>query len=266
MFYTDCFPTEGVPMKHKPHKNMGMTLVELMAVIAIIALLASIMAFFVSGNRESRAQIDLANDITSLLQAQRTRAATMNVASYVRFSSNTKSMYIEPRLGRTSACIGDLEQQLPIMYDVQTSISDINGDTNGNIVRIDLTDQAVAAGGDAVRCGAAYVVKDSTTETVTASGNRYCRTLDSLNDTKFSGKLSIALDTKKLDGSDATAPKNGHLTVCFQPNGQAFFIDDDDWRDDISTANIDIGIKNFAAGEKLTVSVTNLGMIYSNRR
>lgn len=254
-------------MKQKTHKNKGMTLVELMAVIAIIALLASIMAFFVSGNRESRAQIDLANDITSLLQAQRTRAATMNVASYVRFSSNDNSMYVEPRLGRTSACIADLEQQLPIMYDVQNNITDINGDTNANIVRIDLTDQAAAAGAaDAVRCGAGYVVKNTAGETV-GNGTRYCRTLDSLNDTKFSGKLTLALNTKKLDGTNTSSgPSNGHLTVCFQPNGQAFFIDDAGWRDDISTANISVGITNITSGENLTVSVTNLGMIYSNRR
>ena len=242
-------------MQRRMNKK-GMTLVELMAVIVVIGLLASILAFFVSGNNEARAQVDLSNDITTLLQAQRTRAATMNVAAYVRFSSSTTDMYVEPRLGKTSACIGSLEQQLPILYtDPGTGSVDNDGASNGNIVRIDLYDPS----GGVAKCSAEYVAAGG------GSRRRFCRTLESNNDTRFSGNATIGFDLKQLDGANADAPDSNLLVVCFQPNGQAYFIDGKGWRDDISTANITV--KGNALGDNtLSVSVTNLGMIYSSRR
>ena len=247
-------------MKRKSlHK--GMTLVELMAVVAIIGLLAGIMVFFVSRNSESRAQVDLANDILSLLQAQRTRAATMNVAAYVRFSAqpNGGNMFVEPRLGDTSACIGSIASQRPILYQAEDlSVDDSNA--NDNIVRIDLNKN---------QCTAEILAEGQGT-----GRHHKCRTLESQQDTKYAGNVALGFDLRNIKGDSAGVTlSNQTLVVCFQPNGQAYFLGgdgesaDQDWLDMVTTANIFVYAANDVSdSRKLTVSVTNLGMIYSNNR
>ena len=94
-------------------QHVGMTLIELMTVIAIIALLAGIMINFVSGSREVNAQTDLSNDIETLFQAQRMRATSMNVATYVIFHGGNNVSSIEPRIGGSSICYPNDAESYP---------------------------------------------------------------------------------------------------------------------------------------------------------
>lgn len=98
---------------HRHHRrHSGMTLVELMVVVAIIVLLGSIMAYFITGSRSQNAQKNMTNDILALINDQRARAIGLNVAAYITFSSTT----VQPRLGKTSACTTVATDQLPIRY------------------------------------------------------------------------------------------------------------------------------------------------------
>ena len=98
---------------HRHHRrHSGMTLVELMVVVAIIVLLGSIMAYFITGSRSQNAQKNMTNDILALINDQRARAIGLNVAAYITFSPTT----VQPRLGKTSACTTVATDQLPIRY------------------------------------------------------------------------------------------------------------------------------------------------------
>lgn len=69
---------------HRHHRrHSGMTLVELMVVVAIIVLLGSIMAYFITGSRSQNAQKNMTNDILALINDQRARAIGLNVAAYI---------------------------------------------------------------------------------------------------------------------------------------------------------------------------------------
>ena len=92
---------------HRHHRrHSGMTLVELMVVVAIIVLLGSIMAYFITGSRSQNAQKNMTNDILALINDQRARA------TYITFSPTT----VQPKLGKTSACTTVATDQLPIRY------------------------------------------------------------------------------------------------------------------------------------------------------
>ena len=98
---------------HRHHRrHSGMTLVELMVVVAIIVLLGSIMAYFITGSRSQSAQKSMTNDILALINDQRARAIGLNVAAYITFSPTT----VQPKLGKTSACTTVATDQLPIRY------------------------------------------------------------------------------------------------------------------------------------------------------
>ena len=98
---------------HRHHRrHSGMTLVELMVVVAIIVLLGSIMAYFITGSRSQNAQKNMTNDILALINDQRARAIGLNVAAYITFSPTT----VQPKLGKTSACTTVATDQLPIRY------------------------------------------------------------------------------------------------------------------------------------------------------
>ena len=216
--------------------NTGMTLVELMAVIAIIAVLAGIMAFFVTGNKESKAQVSLANDISTLLQEQRSRAASMNVATYIQFYNDA----IEPRIGGFSACMLNDEQQFPLQYD----------ETTQDHIAVD-----IATGHRAL---------DS------IESNKY---VDSEGVGYATMKL-LTFERGKEDkgGIVQTLPANsvgasgGPFAICFQPNGQAFAMNvgigenNGTFHDEVVTTRISIGIPG-DDNHLYNIDVTGLGMV-----
>ncbi len=168
----------------------GMTLVELMAVVAIIVLLGSIMAYFVSGSRGQNAQTAMTNDILTLISDQRARALGLNVAAYIVFTQTS----IEPRLGNSAACTSVKSKQIPIRYNATQEAS----------VGIDF---GTASGAGA---GALH------------------RTLDSVSTEKYfrDNQALIALTYHLAATPPPTASHDAlsNLTLCFQPNGFVYFI------------------------------------------
>lgn len=168
----------------------GMTLVELMAVVAIIVLLGSIMAYFVSGSRGQNAQTAMTNDILTLISDQRARALGLNVAAYIVFTETS----IEPRLGNSAACTSVDSKQIPIRYNA----------TNTASVGIDFGNAKGSA------AGALH------------------RTLDSVSTEKyFKDNQALVALTYHLAATPppATSPAApSKLTLCFQPNGFVYFI------------------------------------------
>ncbi len=214
--------------------NTGMTLVELMAVIAIIAVLSGVMAFFVTGNKESKAQVSLANDLSTLLQEQRSRAASMNVATYVQFYSDA----IEPRIGGFSACMLNDEQQFPLQYDESTT----------DHIAVD-----IAVGHRAL---------DS------IESNKY---VDSDGDGYATMKV-LTFERGKKGGveqnlpTNATGPAGNPFAICFQPNGQAYAMNigigdnSGTFHDEVVTTRISIGIPGDDK-HLYNIDVTGLGMV-----
>lgn len=232
----------------------GMTLVELMVVVAIVALLMGVMAYFVLGNRDNNAQVDLSNEVIGLLQAQRTRAMSMNVATYVRFNYSGGYTIVAPRIGLNSICTADLAGQLPIMY---TDVAPVAGaaDSVDNIVAIDIVNRG--------------------------SGNR---TLDSKSTNKYvasdgSSLASISILHQTLEDNESGSGKVLKLTkvtsdvfICFQPNGQAQFIENGTLMMNVlmeriffGTAGASVDASQAVTGNKsggvYYVDVTGLGLI-----
>lgn len=176
---------------HRHHRrHSGMTLVELMVVVAIIVLLGSIMAYFITGSRSQNAQKNMTNDILALINDQRARAIGLNVAAYITFSPTS----VQPRLGKTSACTTVATDQLPIRY-TSDSVS----------VAIDfgkVDDQSLQRTLDSV------------------STEKYYR----------DGKELVHLEYRITDtfatGGGELKNKES-MTICFQPNGFVYFMKDD---------------------------------------
>ena len=201
-----------------------MTLIELMAVIAVIAVLAGIMAFFVTGNKESKAQVALANDISTLLQEQRTRAASMNVATYVQFHPK----YVEPRIGGFSACMLSDELQYPVQYDTAKTTH----------MAIDIAD------------GHRALDSISSTKYVDTDG------------TGYTTMQVVTFKRGETNGYDPKTSDTQPFTICFQPNGQAYVMHTKGtFIDDVVKTRISIGI-NGITGYLYNVEVTGLGMVH----
>lgn len=172
---------------HRHHRrHSGMTLVELMVVVAIIVLLGSIMAYFITGSRSQNAQKNMTNDILALINDQRARAIGLNVAAYITFSPTT----VQPRLGKTSACTTVATDQLPIRY------------TSGSVdVAIDFGDVG----------NKSHRTLDS------VSTEKYYR------DGKELVHLEYRItDTFATGGGELTNKES--MTICFQPNGFVYFM------------------------------------------
>ena len=172
---------------HRHHRrHSGMTLVELMVVVAIIVLLRSIMAYFITGSRSQNAQKNMTNDILALINDQRARAIGLNVAAYITFSPTT----VQPKLGKTSACTTVATDQLPIRY---TSDS-VN-------VAIDFGN----------------VSSNSHRTLDSVSTEKYYR------DGKELVHLEYRItDTFATGGGELTNKES--MTICFQPNGFVYFM------------------------------------------
>lgn len=215
-----------------------MTLIELLTVVLIVALLSGIMAYFITGRRVDNAIVDLNNDVFSMLQAQRMRATSMNVATYIQISSDS----IEPRIGANSICAADDAEQYPIHYD--------NTATSLN-VGIDLK-----------------TVSDGQT-----------RTLDSPKDSKYVGKARLSTqESSQLQGfanvSVSLASANSEITpagivICFQPNGQAYFMTlsgtSMTFQEDATSARVKICSADKALTGGFYLDVTGLGMMSSSQ-
>lgn len=217
-------------MKTLRSHHYGMTLIELMVVVAIIMLLSSILVYFVSGNREKNAQVDMTNDLVSLINAQRARAISLNVATYIRFNPQN----VEPRLGTASSCSPALAQQLPIRY--------FESHENTDNVAIDFE-----LGGDNLK-----------------------RALDSQDSQKYFTKdtplvtLQYALVNTNQDPVDTQDVDS--FAVCFQPNGFVYFIRDNAFNDNFTFARIDVQrIIDGAVDttQKIRIQLSSLGAVES---
>ena len=192
-----------------------MTLVELMVVVAIIVLLGSIMAYFITGSRSQNAQKNMTNDILALINDQRARAIGLNVAAYITFSPTT----VQPRLGKTSACTTVATDQLPIRY------------TSGSVdVAIDFGD----------------VGNESHRTLDSVSTEKYYR------DGKELVHLEYRItDTFATGGGELTNKES--MTICFQPNGFVYFMKGDAFVDKRYAA-VDIAPVNADFSNRITVS------------
>lgn len=200
---------------HRHHRrHSGMTLVELMVVVAIIVLLGSIMAYFITGSRSQNAQKNMTNDILALINDQRARAIGLNVAAYITFSPTT----VQPKLGKTSACTTVATDQLPIRY---TS-------TGATEVAIDFGN----------------VSSHRTLDSV--STEKYYRDGQGLVTLDY--RISDTLD--KIDGLLGDSES---MTLCFQPNGFVYFMNGSVF-DDRRYAAVDISPANADFSNRITVS------------
>ena len=172
---------------HRHHRrHSGMTLVELMVVVAIIVLLGSIMAYFITGSRSQNAQKNMTNDILALINDQRARAIGLNVAAYITFSPTT----VQPKLGKTSACTTVATDQLPIRY------------TSGSV------DVAIDFGN---------VSSNSHRTLDSVSTEKYYR------DGKELVHLEYRItDTFATGGGELTNKES--MTICFHPNRSVYFM------------------------------------------
>mgnify|MGYP002625409688 CR=1 FL=1 len=201
---------------HRHHRrHSGMTLVELMVVVAIIVLLGSIMAYFITGSRSQNAQKNMTNDILALINDQRARAIGLNVAAYITFSPTT----VQPRLGKTSACTTVATDQLPIRY------------TSGSVdVAIDFGDVG----------NKSHRTLDS------VSTEKYYRDGHGLVTLDYRISDTLAKKDGLLDDSAS-------MTICFQPNGFVYFMKGDAFVDKRYAA-VDIAPVNADFSNRITVS------------
>lgn len=201
---------------HRHHRrHSGMTLVELMVVVAIIVLLGSIMAYFITGSRSQNAQKNMTNDILALINDQRARAIGLNVAAYITFSPTT----VQPRLGKTSACTTVATDQLPIRY------------TSGSVnVAIDFGDVG----------NTSHRTLDS------VSTEKYYRDGHGLVTLDYRISDTLAKKDGLLDDSAS-------MTICFQPNGFVYFMKGDAFVDKRYAA-VDIAPVNADFSNRITVS------------
>lgn len=202
---------------HRHHRrHSGMTLVELMVVVAIIVLLGSIMAYFITGSRSQNAQKNMTNDILALINDQRARAIGLNVAAYITFSPTT----VQPKLGKTSACTTVVTDQLPIRYTEKSANVAIDF---GNV-------------GDK----APHRTLDS------VSTEKYYRDGQALVTLQY--RISDTLDKK-----DGLLGDSASMTICFQPNGFVYFMNGSGF-DDKRYAAVDIAPANANFSNRITVS------------
>lgn len=201
---------------HRHHRrHSGMTLVELMVVVAIIVLLGSIMAYFITGSRSQNAQKNMTNDILALINDQRARAIGLNVAAYITFSPTT----VQPKLGKTSACTTVATDQLPIRY------------TSGSVdVAIDFGD----------------VGNNSHRTLDSVSTEKYYRDGHGLVTLDYRISDTLAKKDGLLDDSAS-------MTICFQPNGFVYFMKGDAFVDKRYAA-VDIAPVNADFSNRITVS------------
>ena len=201
---------------HRHHRrHSGMTLVELMVVVAIIVLLGSIMAYFITGSRSQNAQKNMTNDILALINDQRARAIGLNVAAYITFSPTT----VQPKLGKTSACTTVATDQLPIRY------------TSGSVdVAIDFGD----------------VGNNSHRTLDSVSTEKYYRDGHGLVTLDYRISDTLAKKDGLLDDSAS-------MTICFQPNGFVYFMKGDAFVDKRYAA-VDIAPVNANFSNRITVS------------
>ena len=209
---------------YRLHRH-GMTLVELMSVVAIIALLCGIVAYFVSGNRSNNAQSSIVSEIISLINTQRSRAIGLNVAAYIRIDGKS----IEPRLGDSSACNTDIIAQLPLRYSASETINvgiDYNNTTHRTL--------------DSIQSNQYY---DDTSPLVHL-------TLSVLN---LEGRdINEGLD-------DAHKVAVNPLVICFQPNGLVYFMNGDSFLD-YGYARIDVSTTHDISAVQV-ITLSSLGSI-----
>ncbi len=189
-------------MTYPNRHRSGFTIVELMIVIAIIAVLASLMVANMRGNKVHESIITLTNDVYSALSSQRTRAMTTSRSTYVILDNRENSRKIDLYVGNDSRCTPVQSALIGIHY----SETDIGDFTEQN-VGIDL-----AEGGSQMR-------------TLTAISNNMYYDNDS-------PRVVFSSDTTLLRINDNTITENppeaveGVLSICFQPNGHTeFYID-----------------------------------------
>ena len=179
--------------------RIGMTLIELMVVVAIIAALAGIFAVVMVNNDSNNAYRELPREITTLFEAQRMRAMSMSVPTYVVFNMDGGNVQsIEPRLGANNGftvCAietpTDRRQMIPLRYDNNTE----------DVVAIDITTP------DHQRTSEARV------------SDRYKTASHAYTNVKLRYKntgVNVA-DSFSYNGSNP-------LVACFQPNGMVYFI------------------------------------------
>ncbi len=213
-----------------------MTLVELMCVVGIIGILAAIGANYIMGRQSIQAQKDFNNDIQALFQLQRSRAASMNVATYVRLVKNgSKITSVEPRIGDVSICSGTLTLELPIRYtaDSVNVAIDLQGTSRRALDSVD---------------SHKYISNSSTDGLLNV-------TVD-----VFSQGITASHQIGIISGSGLDAPNL--TTICFQPNGQAVFFDGENRIQNGSIARFKICTSDGGADAKgFQVEVTSVGMI-----
>ena len=220
--------------------RIGMTLIELMVVVAIIAALAGIFAAVMVNNDSDNAYSELSREITTLFEAQRMRAMSMSVPTYIIFYMSGDAVEsIEPRLGAnngfTVCAIEDpsvRRQMIPLRYD----------DSNADNVAIDISR------------------KDSFRTSEVRVSDKY-------------NSGSKHYTSVSLVSTSASFPKVEHslsgvnMIACFQPNGMVYFI---------HANNIDTNVEQLElrirANEEIShspgeyrVTVNSLGMIGNDR-
>lgn len=216
--------------------NSGMTLVELMCVVGIIGILAAIGANFIMGRQSVQAQKDFNNDIQALFQLQRSRAASMNVATYIRFEKNgTRITSVEPRIGDVAICSGTLTLELPIKYSM-----------DGDNVAIDLQGPSRRAldSADSHK----YITNGSSEGLLNVSVNVLSQEINASH--QIGIKASSGLEAPNL------------TTICFQPNGQAVFFNGENRIQSGSIARFKICTSDGGTEARgFQVEVTSVGMI-----
>lgn len=212
-------------MKCRTYRK-GMTLIELMVVVAIIAVLAGLLAFYVAGGRNQNAQVDMFNELNSLLVAQRMRASGLGLATYVVFDSNTPT-YIQPKVGTNNLCTFNSSEWIPIRYSA----------TDDPEVAIDITP---SEGNDA-------------------------RTLDSMKSNRYvfngSPLTSVSITMKTVDSNNFVAASQ-LSAICFQPNGSVYFVNNGEISLSISEVRFIVDTAgNSKTGGVYHITTTSLGMI-----
>ena len=194
-----CSLEGGSSMYHT--SRTGFTIIELMIVIAIIAVLASLMAANIRGNRVQESIVSLTNDIYGTLAAQRTRALSTSRATYVIFNTVATSRALDIYIGNDSRCTPVVSALLGIHYKE----NNIEGLANQNV-------------------GISLYEGDTQMRTLNAasSNNYYENGKPRVIFNAYTSTITITSTTALTETRNAT-PISGTLSVCFQPNGHTEF-------------------------------------------